>query len=233
MVRSVIADDQLISERDQVDAAIAEYFQGVYGSEDLEVETEEDIMMWERFTEAVDATRGLFTAQDVEEAMRASNFNKGLGPDGFDGTILQPGNPDHRLTQVITGQILGLLGNPQKIPKYLYEGRLVPLSKNKGKDQAELKDIRPIVVLSHVAKIMEKAIMAKVAAEAPHLLQTRIYQTGFKEGTSTSAHICRLMTQIHPGQGKKRRKYAALIDLQKAYDTVNREKLWRILSGRC
>jgi hypothetical protein len=52
---------------------------------------------------------------------------------------------------------------------------LVPLSKNKGKDQAELKDIRPIVVRSHVAKIMEKAIMAKVAAEAPHLLQTRIY----------------------------------------------------------
>ena len=29
------------------------------------------------------------------------------------------------------------------------------------------------------------------------------------------------------------RKYAALIDLQKAYDTVNREKLWRILSSRC
>ena len=27
------------------------------------------------------------------------------------------------------------------IPRYLYEGRLVPLSKNKGKDQAELKDM--------------------------------------------------------------------------------------------
>ena len=40
------------------------------------------------------------------------------------------------------------------------------------------------------------------------------------------------MTQIRPGQRKKR-KYAALIDQQKAYDTVNREKLWRILSGRC
>ena len=41
------------------------------------------------------------------------------------------------------------------------------------------------------------------------------------------------MSQIHPGQGKKRRKYAALIDLQKAYDTFNRAKLWRILSCRC
>jgi len=112
VVRSVIKEDQLISERDQVDAAIAEYFQGVYGSEDLPEETDEDRMMWERFNDAVDATRGMFTTQDVEEAMRASNFNKGLGPDGFDGTILQPGNPAHRLTQVVTGQILGLLGNP-------------------------------------------------------------------------------------------------------------------------
>ena len=112
MVRLVIKEDQLISERDQVDAAIAENFQAVYGSEDQEIETDEDRLMWERFTEAAEATRGIFTTQDVEKAMRASNFNKGLGPDGFDGTILQPGNPAHRLTQAITGQILGLLGNP-------------------------------------------------------------------------------------------------------------------------
>ena len=59
--------------------------------------------MWEQFNEEVEATRGMFTTQDVEEAIRASNFNKGLGPDGFDGTILQPGNLIHRPTQVITG----------------------------------------------------------------------------------------------------------------------------------
>jgi hypothetical protein len=112
----------------------------------------------------------MFTMRDVEEAMKASNFNKGLGPDGFDGTILRPGDTTHRLTQEISAQILRLLNDPMDIPQYLYEGRLVPLSKNKGKDQAELKDIRPIVVRSHVAKILEKAIMAKVAAAAPHLL---------------------------------------------------------------
>jgi hypothetical protein len=37
-----------------------------------------------------------------------------------------------------------------------------------------------MVVRSHIAKILERAIMAKVAEVAPHLLQTRIYQTGFK-----------------------------------------------------
>jgi len=142
---------------------------------------------------------GLFTDSDVVEAIKASNFNKGLGPDGFDGSVLKPGDLSHPPTKVLSAQILGLLNKPMSIPKYLYEGRLVPLSKNKGKDQAELKDIRPIVVRSHLAKILEKAIMAKVAALAPHLLQTRIYQTGFKEGTSTATHVSRLLTQIHPG----------------------------------
>ena len=84
-----------------------------------------------------------------------------------------------------------------------------------------------------MAKILEKAIMAKIAIAALHLLQTKIYQTGFKEGTSTATHVSRFLTQIHPGQGNKRRSYAALIDFQKAYHTVNRDKLWRILDSRC
>ena len=46
-----------------MDAAIAEYFQAVYGNEDQEIETDEDRLMWERFTEAAEATRGMFTTQ--------------------------------------------------------------------------------------------------------------------------------------------------------------------------
>ncbi len=115
--------------------------------------------------------------------MRASNFNKGLGPDGFDGSILKPGDVSHRLTQEISAHILGLLSNPAAIPKYLYEGILVPLSKNKGKDEAELKDIRPIVVRSHLAKILEKAIMAKVAEEL-----LTCYKRGFTRPASRRAH---------------------------------------------
>ena len=48
MVRSVIKEEQLISERDQVDAAIAEYFQEVYQGEDQQADSEEDMALWER-----------------------------------------------------------------------------------------------------------------------------------------------------------------------------------------
>ena len=68
--------------------------------------------MWTQLEAAAEATQGMFTVQDVEEAMMASNFNKGLGPDGFDGTILKPVDATPRLTQEVTAQILGLLGNP-------------------------------------------------------------------------------------------------------------------------
>ena len=37
--------------------------------------------------EAIDTT-GLFSVNDVVEATKQSNFNKGLGPDCFDGSLL-------------------------------------------------------------------------------------------------------------------------------------------------
>ena len=38
-----------------------------------------------------------------------------------------------------------------------------------------LDEIRPIVVRSHIAKIMEKAILAKMKDRAPNLLASQIY----------------------------------------------------------
>ena len=128
VVKSVIKDEQLISEKDQVEQAIADYFQEVYSGEDRHMEADTDLALWERLEAAADASLGLFTDSDVVEAIKASNFNKGLGPDGFDGSILKPGDPSHLPTQVLSAQIFGLLNKLMSMPKYLYEGRLVPLS---------------------------------------------------------------------------------------------------------
>ena len=92
-----------------------------------------------------------------------------------------------------------------------------------------LEEIRPIVVRSHIAKIMEKAIITKIKEEAPHLLASQIYQTGFKEGKSTAIHSSRLLQEVH---GRKKRKFNLLIDLQKAYDSVDRQILFDTLRKR-
>ena len=37
---------------------------------------------------AIDSSSELFKLSDITEAIKRSNFNKGLGPDCFDGNIL-------------------------------------------------------------------------------------------------------------------------------------------------
>jgi hypothetical protein len=80
------------------------------------MDSDGSLALWERLEGMAGSALEMFTHADVEAAMKASNFNKGLGPDGFDGTILRPGDPAHRLTQNITFQILGLLNDPSSIP---------------------------------------------------------------------------------------------------------------------
>jgi hypothetical protein len=93
-----------------------------------------------------------------------------------------------------------------------------------------LDEIRPIVVRSHISKIMEKAILAKINESCPHIIESKLYQTGFKEGKSTAIHVSRLLKEV---KGKKKRKFNLLIDLQKAYDSVDRNLLFRIMRSRC
>ena len=60
-------------------------------------------------------------------------------------------------------------------------------------------------------------------------MASQIYQTCFKEGKSTAIHASRLLQEVH---GRKKRKFNLLIDLQKAYDSVDREILFDILRKR-
>ena len=62
------------------------------------------------------------------------------------------------------------------------------------------------------------------------MIASKVYQTGFKEGKSTAVHASRLLNEVH---GRRKRNFNLLVDLQKAYDSVDRLILWRVLQQRC
>ena len=103
-------------------------------------------------------TTALFSLEDVIEATKQSNFNKGLGPDCFDGNLL---SNSEELRNKVTQEIADALNNSH-IPEYLKIGRLVPLQKTYTRGPVALDEIRPIVVRSHLSKIMEKTILEKI-----------------------------------------------------------------------
>ena len=65
----------------------------------------------------------MFCVDDIANAAQCSNFNKGIGPDCFDGNVLKKST---ELNNKIMVEITYALNNVT-IPKYLRVGRLVPL----------------------------------------------------------------------------------------------------------
>ena len=100
----------------------------------------------------------IFNQNDIHEAIKNTNFDKGLGPDGFDGHILLQ-NAD--LRDKITGEHTNILNDGQ-LPGYLLEANIVALSKAKGSNQVQPDDVRFIAIRSHLSKILEKAISDKI-----------------------------------------------------------------------
>ena len=94
----------------------------------------------------------------METALKECNFNKAIGPDGFDGLILEK---DEVIRRKLIREVVGALNN-NSVPDHLKIARLVPLSKNRGSDIAKISEIRPIAVKSHIFKIMERTIQNKI-----------------------------------------------------------------------
>ena len=92
--------------------------------------------------------------------------------------------------------------------------------------------MRFIAIRSHLSKILEKAIADKIQKESPHLLASKHYQAGFKEGQSTVQNVSFLLNSLHGKTNCKKKRYGLLVDLTKAFDCVKRDLLFEILWKR-
>ena len=87
------------------------------------------------------------------------------------------------------------------------------------------------MIKSHIFKVMEKAILMKLKSSKSRLLTSGSNQNGFKEQRSTCNNLAQVVKKIH-GRNKDKRQSMLLIDLQKAYDSVDRRKLLNIIDSR-
>ena len=87
-------EEEIIEDRNLVEEEIANYFKIIYKRPEHmreEQTTDEEMKGGESSEEIVniDTTSEIFRLADITEAIKCSNFKKGLGPDCFDGNILQ------------------------------------------------------------------------------------------------------------------------------------------------
>ena len=150
-----------------------------------------------------------------------------MGPDGFDGSLFKRKEYKDSLIKDIVKMM-----NDNTIPDYVKAAKLIVLSKT-GRPDVEVGNTRPICVTSHILKVMEKAILAKSEEMESKLLASKDWQRGFKKGASCHTNLAEVLDLIHHRKQKRSKQNSYLaIDLTKAYDKVDRSKLFEILDER-
>ena len=112
----------------------------------------------------------------------------------------------------------------EKMPNKWRKSILVPIFKETG-DIQDCNNYRRIKLMSHTMKIWECIIESRLRDET----QIGEEQFGFMPGRSTTDAIFALRQMMEKYRERQRELHLVFIDLEKAYDRVPRQEVWRCL----
>lgn len=162
---------------------------------------------------------------EIEIALRQLKNGKAPGEDGITTELLKAGGKP-------------VLGELQKLfNAVLFEGRtpeawsrsVVVLFFKKG-DKTQLKNYRPISLLSHVYKLFSRVITNRLARRLDEFQPPE--QAGFRSGYGTIDHIHTVRQIIQKTEEYNQPLCLAFVDYEKAFDSV---EIWSVLESlqRC
>ena len=142
--------------------------------------------------------------------------NKATGLDGIPSRFIKDsaGSVTMPIAHIINLSIITGV-----VPDDLKSARVVPLFKKN--DNTETGNYRPVSILNIVSKVLERVVYDQFES---YLLQNKLifeYQSGFRRGFSTSTCLTHLSDHIRFQIDKRNFTGMVLLDLQKAFDTVD------------
>jgi len=163
---------------------------------------------------------GIYTRNETKLAIHELAKNKSSGIDGI------PAEAYQACSKFVIGamtQIINNINQGKRPPKDWMEGAVVYLYKNKG-DARECNNYRPICLIQIAYKIWAKIVTNRLSTILA--LATSNTQFGHKKKSSTIDALHRIQDFL---DSRTNRGLIVLLDLSKAFDTVNRELLWTAL----
>ena len=151
--------------------------------------------------------------------MRKMKMGKATGPDGLPIEAWKAlGGDGIDILWKLMNEIL----EKEVIPDKWRESTLIPIYKEKG-DIQSCGNYRGIKLMSHTLKLLERILDGRLR-QVVHIGRQ---QLGFMKGLGTIDGIFSLRQMMEKYREKRKTLHMVFIDLEKAYDRVPREEVWR------
>lgn len=179
-----------------------------------------------------------FTEEELVRQLQRLKLKKTPGPDGISNEMLRHLGPVSRAALLL---VINTSWRSGEVPSEWRRATICPIPKA-GKDKKKVSSYRPVALTSHLAKLAERLILARLnhVAAARELIPPE--QVGFREGRSVEDHLGRLVQQVQDGwqvprsrkkapqEGESTQRYVlSAYDFARAYDTVDHHLLRVVL----
>lgn len=163
------------------------------------------------------------TMEELSKALKTTADGKAPGTDGIPAEVLKLGGPHLREALL---DLYNRCLRTGKVPQDFRDALIVTIYKKKG-DRAVCGNHRGISLLAIAGKVLAKIILMRLQRISEEALPES--QSGFRAGRSTADMIFTLRQLQEKAIEQHRPLYIVFVDFTKAFDTVDRSTLWKVL----
>lgn len=152
---------------------------------------------------------------------------KNNGSPGIDGITAYIIKRNHKYILKPLKHLINLIFEKSLVPKQFKSSIITPI--HKAGDKLKISNYRPISVINNFSKIFEKCLKSRIVNffNLNNILHEQ--QFGFRTGRATSDAMCSVINNITEGVNRNKKCIAVFLDLAKAFDTVNHQRLLSVL----
>ena len=161
---------------------------------------------------------------EIEEALGELRLGKASGMDGVAPELVKKGG---EAIVLWLERVLGACFEESVAPQDFRDMCMLPCYKGKG-DKYECDSYRGICLMSVVGKVYGRVLINRVRKGTETAIGEE--QGGFRKGRGCVDQIFVLRQMCEKFLAKGKEVYVAFMDLEKAYDRVDRRALWQVAS---
>lgn len=160
---------------------------------------------------------------DIHEVSRIVSSLKPKTSCGFDGISTKLLKSLHTSLSYPLTLIINKSLETGVVPRGMKVAKVVPIYKSK--DKTVMGNYRPISLLPSVSKVLEKIVHHRLMDFLTSCNILSPLQFGFRPGCSTIDAVCKFVSDVLESLDKRQHTLAVLLDLSKAFDTIDHEIL--------